>query len=77
VVSGGFAALLAGLLGFLISEKFGFELVDSGDFYYAYMYALFAGWSLRPFFWYYREMNDKDEAFLAPLLAPLVSPRLV
>ena len=42
VVSGGFAALLAALLGFLISEKFGYELVDSGDFYYAYMYALFA-----------------------------------
>ena len=34
IVSGGFAVLLAGLLGFLSSEKFGIELVDSGDFYY-------------------------------------------
>ncbi len=31
-VSGGSAALLAGFLGFLITEKFGLELTDSGDF---------------------------------------------
>lgn len=31
IVSGGAAALLAGFIGFLISEKYGFELVDSGD----------------------------------------------
>jgi hypothetical protein len=41
IVSGGAAALLAGFLGFLISEKFGFELVDSGDFYYLFMYIVF------------------------------------
>ena len=40
-VSGGFAALLAGFIGFLISEKFGIELVDSGDFFIAFMYAVF------------------------------------
>lgn len=34
IVSGGSAVLLAGFLGFLASEKFGIELVDSGDFYY-------------------------------------------
>ena len=44
-VSGGFAALLAGFIGFLISEKFGIELVDSGDFYVALMYGLFVGFS--------------------------------
>jgi hypothetical protein len=43
IVSGGFAALFAGFIGFLISEKFGIELVDSGDFYFALMYALFIG----------------------------------
>ena len=32
IVSGGSAALLSGFIGFLVSEKFGFELVDSGDF---------------------------------------------
>lgn len=48
IVSGGAAALLAGFLGFLISEKFGFELVDSGDFYYALMYLVFLGFSLKP-----------------------------
>lgn len=48
IVSGGAAALLAGFLGFLVSEKYGFELVDSGDFYYAFMYLVFLGFSLRP-----------------------------
>jgi hypothetical protein len=48
IVSGGAAAILAGLLGFLISEKFGFELVDSGDFYYLFMYAVFVSFSVRP-----------------------------
>lgn len=48
IVSGGAAALLAGFLGFLISEKYGFELVDSGDFYYLFMYLVFLGFSLRP-----------------------------
>lgn len=48
IVSGGAAALLAGFLGFLISEKFGFELVDSGDFYYLFMYFVFLAFSIRP-----------------------------
>ena len=41
IVSGGVAALFSGFLGFLISEKFGIELVDSGDFYIALMYFIF------------------------------------
>jgi hypothetical protein len=48
IVSGGAAALLAGFLGFLISEKFGYELVDSGDFYYLFMYLVFLAFSIRP-----------------------------
>jgi hypothetical protein len=48
IVSGGAAALLAGFLGFLISEKYGFELADSGDFYYLFMYAVFFCFSFRP-----------------------------
>lgn len=48
IVSGGAAALLAGLLGFLVSEKFGMELVDSGDFYYLFMYMVFIAFSIRP-----------------------------
>jgi len=48
IVSGGFAALLAGFIGFLISEKFGIELVDSGDFYNAFMYVVFITCSTRP-----------------------------
>merc|ERR1711976_925511 len=49
IVSGGAAAILAGFVGFLISEKFGFELVDSGDFYYLFMYIVFASFMLKPF----------------------------
>jgi hypothetical protein len=49
MVSGGLAALLAGFIGFLICEKFGLELLDSGDFYIAFMYAVFLVFSLRPF----------------------------
>jgi len=41
IVSGGVAAIFSGFLGFLICEKFGFELLDSGDFYYPFMYAVF------------------------------------
>lgn len=48
IVSGGMAALLAGFVGFLISEKFGFELVDSGDFYFLFMYIVFLCFSVRP-----------------------------
>lgn len=48
IVSGGLAALFSGFLGFLICEKFGLELLDSGDFYTFFMYAVFAAFSLRP-----------------------------
>lgn len=48
IVSGGAAALLAGFIGFLISEKFGYELVDSGDFYYLFMYIVFLVFSVKP-----------------------------
>lgn len=49
IVSGASAALLAGFLGFLICEKFGFELLDSGDFYFLFMYFVFLSFSLRLF----------------------------
>ena len=48
IVSGGAAVILAGFLGFLVTEKFGFELADSGDFYYLWMYGVFAAFSIRP-----------------------------
>lgn len=47
-MSGGLAALFAGFIGFLISEKFGIELVDSGDFYTAFMYVVFISFATRP-----------------------------
>ena len=48
IVSGGAAAFLAAFIGFLVSEKFGIELVDSGDFYIAFMFGVFLGLSLKP-----------------------------
>jgi len=48
IVSGGSAALFAAILGYLTTEKFGFELVDSGDFYFMFMYAVFLVFSVRP-----------------------------
>lgn len=48
IVSGGAAALFSGFLGFLISEKFGVELVDSGDFYILFMYLVFIAFFLKP-----------------------------
>ena len=56
-MSGGFAAIFAGFIGFLISEKFGIELVDSGDFYNAFMYGVFGVFALRPFLRIYSADN--------------------
>lgn len=41
IASGSVASLFAGLVGFLVTEKFGFELIDSGDFYVLIVYVLF------------------------------------
>ena len=62
IVSGGFAAIFAGFIGFLISEKFGIELVDSADFYNAFMYGVFAAFSIRPLIRIY----SKDEVLYHP-----------
>jgi hypothetical protein len=62
IVSGGSAAIFAGFLGFLICEKFGFELVDSADFYFLYMYLVFLFFFLRVFL---KLLNHK-EYFLNP-----------
>lgn len=47
IVSGGVASLLAGLLGFLVTEKVGFELIDSGDFYILVVYLVLVLNSIR------------------------------
>lgn len=47
IVSGGVAAIFAGFLGFLVSEKFGLELVDSGDFYFIIMYIIFISFIIK------------------------------
>jgi len=60
IVSGGVAALFAGFLGFLISEKFGIELVDSGDFYTFFMYIVFLCFATRPFL---RIMSKKNTMY--------------
>lgn len=47
IVSAGVAALFAGLLGFLICEKFGFELLDGGDFLFLFLYVVGICFSLK------------------------------
>jgi hypothetical protein len=60
IVSGGSAALLAGFLGFLITEKFGFELIDSGDFYFLFMYIVFVSFFSRV---YVRLMDQLESSW--------------
>jgi len=48
IISGGCGAFLAAFLAFLVTEKFGIELVDSGDFYIALMYGVFICLAIRP-----------------------------
>jgi hypothetical protein len=60
IVSGGSAALFAGFLGFLICEKFGFELLDSGDFYFLFMYVVFIFYFSRLFV---KLLNATDRAW--------------
>lgn len=69
IVGGGAALFLAGLLGFLVTEKFGFELVDSGDFYYLFMYGVFLVFSLRPLL---VVINPQKSLFNALSLKPLI-----
>ena len=59
IVSGGVAALFAGFIGFLISEKFGIELVDSADFYTGLMYVVFGSFAWRAFFKDFGEVESK------------------
>lgn len=43
LTSGAVASLVTALFGFMVTEKFGFELIDSGDFYTIVMYLIFIG----------------------------------
>lgn len=61
MVSGGAAALFAAFLGFLVSEKYGFELADSGDFYYLFMYIVFLSFSIKPLI---TSINHKQNFFV-------------
>lgn len=57
ISSGAIASLLAGLLGFLVTEKMGFELLDSGDFYLIVLYCIILLNSLRII---YKTLNIVD-----------------
>ena len=47
IVSGGLSVLFCAFLGFLVCEKYGFELLDSGEFYFLLMYIIFFCFFLR------------------------------
>ena len=70
IVSGGSAALLAAFLGFLISEKYGFEMVDSGDFYFLFMYLVFISFSIRPLL---ITLNSNNSVYSIFTIKPVIS----
>lgn len=59
IVSGGVAAVFAGFLGFLVCEKFGFELLDSGDFYFLFMYVVFISFFSRLYVKLFNKFNSE------------------
>jgi len=69
IVSGGVAAIFSAFIGFLVSEKFGIELVDSGDFYILFMYSVFGVFSIRPLVKVVTKFNKITPVFsILPLL---------
>jgi hypothetical protein len=68
IISGGVAALFAGFLGFLICEKFGFELLDSADFFFALLYLIIAIFPLRMLLKICRNNEGKNSAFKIKLV---------
>lgn len=73
IVSGGVAALFSAFIGFLISEKFGIELVDSGDFYIVFMYGVFITFSVRPIVRMVSKFDKKSRLLSALPLISLIS----
>ncbi len=62
-VSGGAAALLSGFLGFLITEKFGLELTDSGDFWFVFLYCSFSLFFCQPLLKMIMEEKEDTSVF--------------
>lgn len=69
IVSAGVAALFAGLLGFLICEKFGFELLDGGDFLFLFLYVAGLSFTLKLFF---RIYTGSVRSFVQLILSSVV-----
>ena len=64
------AALFAGLLGFLICEKFGFELLDGGDFLFFFLYCVGLAFSLKMLF---RIYSGNVKTFLILIVNSVIS----
>ena len=62
-VSGGLASFVSALFGFWVSERFGFELVDSADIYYAYVYLLIFLTAVRIYMFSMVTANQKSYKF--------------
>lgn len=63
IAASGSASLFAGLLGFMIMEKNGFELIDSGDFYTVFMYIIFISLVVRLIYKTYFNNSKKFKFF--------------
>lgn len=47
--SGAAASFMSGMYGFMVSEKFGFELIDSADFLFMFIYLCLFIWAIITF----------------------------
>ena len=56
--SGAVGSFLSGLYGFMVCEKFGFELIDSGDFIFLTIYLLLLGLTASKFITFLNTPNS-------------------
>ena len=66
VTSGAIASLMGALLGFMITEKFGLELLDSGDFFFVFIYILFMISIIR-LYWRMVNLSDSKYYIFSPM----------
>ena len=60
VAASAIAAFLAGLIGFLLAEKAGFELLDSGDLFYFYLYLILIYLIFHPYIFILHRLYEYD-----------------
>lgn len=60
VAASAIAAFLAGLIGFILTEKAGFELLDSGDIFYTFLYIILCVLIVHPYIYWFQLQHAYD-----------------